>query len=142
MNPSLLTSTSIKVSPLVRLVAVMLLILPAWNSFGQETIPDGTEGETLEVVPNDTVPKRWRDKRWRLFPGRFTTFKFGGGFLYEYAGYKQDTNGKIQMDSIGSELKPAFEVRDFRLVASGQLKTKRIISWKFGAMYDGNTGSW
>ena len=142
MNPSLLTSTSIKVSPLVRLVAVMLLILLAWNSFGQETIPDGTEGETLEVVPNDTVPKRWRDKRWRLFPGRFTTFKFGGGFLYEYAGYKQDTNGKIQMDSIGSELKPAFEVRDFRLVASGQLKTKRIISWKFGAMYDGNTGSW
>jgi len=105
-------------------------------------VPDGTEGEQLEVLTADTVPQRWRDKRWRLFPGKFSTFKFGGGFLYEFAGYKQDAVAKQQMDSIGSNLEPAFAVRDFRLVASGKFKTKRTFSWKFGAMYDGMTGSW
>ncbi len=122
---------------------MMGLLLPVWDSFGQETIPDGTEGETLEVISSDSLPVRWRDKRWRLFPGKFSTFKFGGGFLYEFAGYSQDDAGKRQMDSIGSALEPAFAVRDFRLVASGQFKTiKRTMSWKFGAMYDGANGSW
>jgi len=134
--------------PLLRLslpgmVSVMLLMLP-WQSFGQEKeyIPDGTEGEQLEVLDTGKVSTRWRDKRWRLFNGRFTTFKFGGGFLYEFAGFTQDKEAKQQMDSIGTPLENTFDVRDFRLVASGQLKTKRAISWKFGIMYDGPSGDW
>lgn len=112
-------------------------------SFSQEKeyIPDGTEGEMLEIV-EDSLPKKWRDKRWRLFKGKVTTFIAGGGFLYEYAGYSQDSEAKRQMDSIGTPLESAFAVRDFRIVASGQFKTKRIISWKFGAMYDGITDAW
>ncbi len=136
------TKKSIRSLPSASMVAALLLLLPALDSLGQETIPDGTEGETLEVITADSIPKRWRDKRWRLFKGRYSTFKFGGGFLYEYVGYQQDAKSKMQMDSIGSELKQSFDVRDFRLVASGQLKTKRTISWKFGAMYDGASGSW
>ena len=120
----------------------LAIILQQYESFGQEKIPDGTEGELLEVVKSDTVPEHWKDKRWRLFPGKFTTFKFGGGFLYEFAGYTQDGNSKRQMDSIGTELEPAFKVRDFRIVGSGQLRTKRAISWKFGFMYDGVSGKW
>jgi len=122
----------------------MLFILP-YSCFSQEKteyIPDGTQGEMLEVLDSVKVPARWRDKRWRLFNGKITTIKLGGGFLYEFAGYSQNEAGKIQMDSIGSVLEPAFAVRDFRLVASGQLKTKRIISWKLGMMYDGPSGSW
>ncbi|HEY5826702.1 MAG TPA: porin [Cyclobacteriaceae bacterium] len=128
--------------PLACIVVVMLLLIPALDSFSQETIPDGTEGETLEVVTTDTLPMSWRDKRWRLFKGRFTSFKFGGGFLYEFAGYSQNEAAKKQLDSIGSPLDPTFAVRDFRLVASGKFKIKRNISWKFGAMYDGASGSW
>lgn len=120
----------------------MLMIMPIWHSFGQETIPDGTQGEMLEVLTSDTIPKKWKDKRWRLFPGRFSTFKFGGGFLYEFAGYKQDRIAKQQMDSIGSALEPAFAIRDFRITASGQLKTRRIISWKAGFMYDDANRQW
>jgi phosphate-selective porin OprO/OprP len=108
----------------------------------EDKIPDGTEGEMVEVVKSDTLPAKWRDKRWRLFPGKYSTLKLGGGFLYEFAGYSQDEAGKRQIDSIGSALEPAFIVRDFRLVASGQLKTKRIITWKLGAMYDGPSRSW
>ncbi len=99
-------------------------------------------GEELEVVTTDTIPQRWRDKRWRLFNGRYSTSKFGGGFLYEYAGYQQDAAGKAQLAQLGVSLNPAFAVRDFRLVGSGQLKTKRTISWKVGLMYDGVSDSW
>ena len=134
--------------PLLRLslpgmVSVMLLMLP-WQSFGQEKeyIPDGTQGEQLEVLKADTVPAKWKDKRWRLFPGRFSTFKFGGGFLYEFAGYSQDAAGKAQMDSLGTVLEHAFAVRDFRITLSGQLKTKRTISWKAGFMYDDANRAW
>lgn len=125
------------------LVVVMVVLLPGYSvSQEKEYIPDGTTGEQLEVVTTDTIPVRWRDKRWRLFNGRFTTAKFGGGFLYEFAGYKQDAEAKAQMDELGLSLEPAFAVRDFRLVGSGQLKTKRTISWKFGFMYDGVSNSW
>jgi phosphate-selective porin OprO/OprP len=123
---------------------VMVMLLP-WDALSQDTlqyIPDGTQGEQLEAVTTDTLPQTWRDKRWRLFPGKFTTLKFGGGLLYEFAGYSQDDEGKRQMDSIGSPLEPDFDVRDFRLTASGQLKTRRTISWKVGLMYDGETRDW
>lgn len=127
---------------------VFLLMVVMLLSFGKvrgqdtlKSIPDGTQGEMLEVV-KDSVPYEWKDKRWRLFPGRFSTFKFGGGFLYEFAGYSQDGTGKRQMDSIGTKLEPAFAVRDFRLTFSGQLKTKRTISWKAGFMYDDANRAW
>jgi phosphate-selective porin OprO/OprP len=129
-----------------RLLPGLLILFLALhiNSYSQEKeyIPDGTEGEQLEVLDSTKVPTKWRDKRWRLFNGRFTTFKFGGGFLYEFAGYSQNKEARQQMDSIGSPLESTFATRDFRLVASGQLKTKRTISWKFGMMYDGPSGAW
>lgn len=131
---------------LYRAILVMALILSLSNkSFSQEKgdkIPDGTQGEELEVVETDTLPTKWKGKRWRLFPGRYSTLKIGGGFLYEYAGYVQDSEAKRQMDSIGSVLEPSFSVRDFRLTISGQLKTKRTISWKLGFMYDDASRAW
>ncbi|HEY3403695.1 MAG TPA: porin [Ohtaekwangia sp.] len=123
-------------------LVILMIVGPIWYSFSQETIPDGTQGELLEVLHADTIPQKWRDKRWRLFPGRYSTFKIGGGFLYEFAGYKQDRIAKQQMDSIGNSLEPAFAVRDFRVTVSGQLKTKRTISWKAGFMYDDANRQW
>lgn len=129
---------------------VVLLFLLNSTSFAQQSaaydtslvIPDGTQGEMLEVVSTDTLPQKWRDKKWRLFPGHFSTLKFGGGFLYEYAAYHQDENSKRQLDSMGSSLSPSFDVRDFRVTLSGQLKTKWTISWKAGFMYDGDKREW
>ena len=125
-------------------LGVMMLILPncSYSQDSIQYIPDGTEGEMLEVVKSDTVPKKWKDKRWRLFPGKITTFKAGGGFLYEFAAFSQDDNSKRQADSAGYVVSSAFKVRDFRLVASGQFKTKRTFSWKAGFMYDGVSNTW
>jgi phosphate-selective porin OprO and OprP len=124
----------------------LLVILTLTSAFGfsqEETyLPDGTQGEMLEVIDADTLPEKFKDKRWRLFPGRLTTLKLGGGFLYEFAGFSQDEDAKRQMDSLGTPLESTFDVRDFRITASGQFRTKRSITWKAGFMYDGPNRSW
>lgn len=123
-------------------ILVLLSTCPLFGQDSTDAIPDGTEGEFLEKVKSDTLPQKWHHKRWRLFSGKISTLKLGGGFLYEFAGYSADKTLHRQMDSIGTELEPAFKVRDFRIVASGQFKTKRNFSWKAGFMYDGATGKW
>jgi phosphate-selective porin OprO/OprP len=107
-----------------------MLVAPD-HCLGQKTTPDGTQGEMLEILEADSVPTEWKEKRWRLFPGRVTTLKLGGGFLYEFAGYHQNDEARQQMDSIGAVLEHSFKV-----------KTKRLITWKLGLMYDGPNRSW
>lgn len=96
----------------VGLVVFIMLIFPC-RSLGQElpkTVPDGTEGDVLQAADSSKAEKL----PWNMFDTSFTTIKLGAGFLYEYAGYTQDATAKRQMDSIGSELKYDFDVRDFR----------------------------
>lgn len=123
-------------------VVFLLFSFPAESQENKLTIPDGTQGEQLEVLDSAALPDRWRHKRWRLFPGKVTSIKFGAGFLYEFAGYAQDAAGKRQTDSIGTPLDPTFSVRDMRLLISGQFKKLNRISWKVGIMYDGPSRSW
>ena len=131
-----------------RQVIILLMIfsvVPFLKSFSQDTaknIPDGTEGEMFQTPQKDTAKQTWNEKRWRLFKGKLTTFKLGAGFLYEYAAFSQDKNSKSQMDSLGTPLKDQFKVRDFRVLFSGQIKSKREISWRAGIMYDGTTDTW
>lgn len=106
------------------------------------TIPDGTQGETMEITESDTIRKRLSFENWNQFNGSASTLKFGGGFLYEFAGYTQDEAGKQQMDSANADLVAQFKVRDIRITMSGRLKTKRFITWKAGIMFDGPSNSW
>ncbi len=102
-----------------------------------QAVPDGTEGEVFDTAyHNKKLPKR-SFKSWNYFDGRFTTLKIGGGFLYDYVTYIQDEASKEQIIC-----EPAFKTRDSRLALSGQLKTKREVTWKFGYMYDGANNQW
>lgn len=124
---------------------IIFSVVPSLKSFSQaskDSIPDGTEGEMFQAPQKDTTKQTWNEKRWRLFKGKLTTFKLGAGFLYEYAAFSQDKNSKNQMDSLGTPLKDQFKVRDFRILFSGQIKSKREISWRAGIMYDGTTDTW
>lgn len=141
-NIDLLCNLNRAFRPVSWFIAIIIIATPGFSQETKEVIPDGTQGEELEVVKGDTLPVKWRDKRWRLFPGKYSTLKFGGGFLYEFAGYSQNEAAKQQMDSLGTHLEPAFKLRDLRITMSGQLKTKRTISWKAGFMYDGPSRSW
>jgi phosphate-selective porin OprO/OprP len=129
----------------VYLLFIIIFLFNATGTYSQDTtdlIPDGTQGEMLEVLKTDSSKLKWKDKRWRLFNGRISTIKFGAGFLYDYAGYSPDENAKAQMDSLGTPLEGTFKLRDLRVTVSGQLKTKRQITWKAGFMYDGPSREW
>ena len=119
----------------------LLMIAPSelFCQDSTEVIPDGTQGETMEIGKVDTVLTLGN---WYEFDGPLSTLKIGGGFLYEFAGYSQDAVGKQQMDSANVVLKSAFKVRDFRITMSGRVKVKRFLTWKLGIMYDGQTSSW
>lgn len=122
---------------------VATLVIMSFPAYGQETVPDGTEGERLEVVKPDTLlHEKWRDKRWRLFKGRYSSLKVGLGFLYDFVGHAPDQTSRQQQDSAGNTLQPTFDVRDFRLILSGKLTTRRNITWKAGLMYNGDTREW
>ncbi|HET7002611.1 MAG TPA: porin [Puia sp.] len=132
-------------SPPIIFLMIGAALLLSFNCYSQEKkdiIPDGTQGELFEAPTKDSTKMTWNQKRWRLFNGRFTSFKFGAGFLYEYAAFFPDKNSKLQMDSLGTPLKDQFKVRDFRLLFSGQFKSKREISWRTGIMYDASSDSW
>jgi phosphate-selective porin OprO/OprP len=65
------------------------------------------------------------------------TFRFGAGFLVDYATNIQDTTSTQQI-----ALESKFKVRDFRLLFRGRLKFRRPVTWQAGVMYDGATDSW
>lgn len=137
----------VHVKKLLRGITLIILLMTCYAVVGlgqekTEYIPDGTEGEMLEVVKADSVPMKWKDKRWRLFPGKLSTFKLGAALFYDYAAYDQDNKSKQQADSAEYIVESQFKMRDFRFLLSGQFKTKRTMSWKAGIMYDGVTHSW
>src|SRR5262245_44983913 len=93
------------------------------------------QGETIVSID---APK----KPWNELDLGFTTFKIGAGLLYEYDAFNQDDEAKQQAEIGNYEVEDQFKLRDFRVLFSGQLPTKRTITWKTGIMYDANAGRW
>lgn len=125
---------------LILFIALALPCLLAAQDTLYRPIPDGTMGEFLE--PADSMEKKKFPKNINLFNGRFSSLRIGIGFLPEYAAFKLDATAQRQMDSAGLTVQDQWKVRDFRIFASGQLTTKRILSWKIGLMYDGANREW
>ena len=113
-------------------------------SFSQEekTVPDGTEGEVLNIPSADTAEVKKKNLAWNEFDLKFTTIKFGAAVLVDYATFSQDEEGEAQMDSLNASLVSKFKVRDFRVLVGGRFNTKRTITWKAGIIYDGATDTW
>jgi phosphate-selective porin OprO and OprP len=101
--------------------------------------PDGTEGVIF------TIPKESADVK-KLAPNEFdgshSTFRIGLGYIHDFTSYSESNTFKQQMDSLGLDLKPILKLRDFRILGSGVLKTKRYIAWKFAYMWDGDKHVW
>jgi phosphate-selective porin OprO/OprP len=124
------------------LASIFIIPFPVLSQVDKKVVPDGTEGESFVIPEQDTSSGKKKDLPWNEFDLGFTTLKLGVGFLYEYAAFSQDEDGKAQMDSAGVTLDPAFKVRDFRFLVSGRFKTKRTITWKAAFMYDGSVEEW
>jgi phosphate-selective porin OprO and OprP len=134
-----------RVSLLHVLLILAPLILPVL-SYGQQdttnTVPDGTEGAIHKIYGVDSVTGRAEKLPMNEFDNAYSTFKIGLGYNHDFVNYIQDDVFKQQMDTAGFHLGPTFKVRDFRVLFSGLLKTKRTIAWKFAYMYDGDNERW
>ncbi|HQP45081.1 MAG TPA: porin [Thermoanaerobaculales bacterium] len=118
--------------------ALLVLAVPPARS-GEPTddqAPPSLE-ETLEAGESSVESPRRQLVSWNEFDGPFTTLRFGGGLLYEIAGFSQDDESQQQFD-----LSTEDKVRDFRFLFKGRLKTERPVTWTCGVMYDGPSDSW
>lgn len=123
---------------------VMLAFLAAHKCSSQDStkvVPDGSEGLLLTIPEKDAS-----GKTTNMQPNEVntpvSTFKIGMGFIYDVVTHQQSEAFKQQMDSANLEVKSLGKVRDFRILGSGKINTKREISWKFAFMYNGDTDAW
>jgi len=127
--------------PLLCLTVAAFLLLP-YQSICQEktTVPNGTEGLSLEKRAPDSISKKLQPNE---FNGPYSTFRIGLGYIADASTYVQDDVFKKQMDSANINLDPTVQTRDFRILGSGVLtRVKRTIAWKFAYMYDGDDKVW
>src|SRR5688572_11155277 len=111
--------------------------LPEPARGGESSPPEVVIDSTATAGDADAVEPRRRLVEWNQVDGKFTTMRFGLGFLLDFAAYEQDEESEQQV-----EVRSDIGVRDFRLLARGELKTGRPISWMIGYMYDGADDEW
>jgi phosphate-selective porin OprO and OprP len=121
---------------------MLLFLLSTTICYGQQPVriePNGTDGEVNILRPADTIAKKLPPNE---FNGSYSTFKIGLGYIHDGATYIKSDVFQKQLDSAGLKMDPMFKVRDFRVLASGVLATKRYLSWKFAFSYDGDKNVW
>jgi len=121
---------------------VVLTVICFGSVYGQDSVklvPRGTEGiiDTVNATTGKTVNPKAND-----FDGPISTFRIGAGLIYDFTTYALNDVFKEQMDTANVVLDPRIKLRDFRVLGSGVLKTKRAISWKFAYMWDGDNEKW
>ena len=77
--------------------------------------------------------------KWNEFDFKYSTMRFGFGYLAEYNMFQQDEDSESQFPDM---VEDDQGMRDGRLLLSGRFKTKRPITWTIGYMYDGSDDSW
>lgn len=120
-------------------LGVLAVGLPPGRAHAQDrTQARSAASADIEAGESDAdVPPR-EFVRWNEYEGPFSTLRFGGGFLFDYAAYSQDEESKQQI-----ELTDTAKLRDFRFLLKGKLeKLERGITWSAGIMYDAPTESW
>ena len=108
----------------------------------EKVIPDGTEG-VFHVPPGiDSTTGKEKPLPPNEFQNGISTFKVGLGYIHDFVTYSHDDVFLQQLDSLDVEMKSDSKPRDFRLLASGRIKSERTLSWKFAFMWDGNLDQW
>src|SRR6266850_165149 len=128
------------------LLAILLCLPLSLRGQGQVLHPSGsappqtsptpgshppTLDDTLEAGDDESGQPARNLVTWNEFDLKFTTFRFGAGFLWDYAAFAQDAASKEQIG-----VQPTPKIRDDRLLFRGLLKTERPISWSVGILYD------
>ena len=118
--------------------AMLLCLVPgagALRAAAPETAPTIVTGTEASQDDGEVPRRQW--VKWNEFDGPVSTFRFGGGILYDTSAYSQDQASEDQI-----AMEPDTGVRDFRVLFKGRFKTERPIAWSIGYMYDGAARDW
>jgi phosphate-selective porin OprO/OprP len=148
-------NTRIPFSRMKSLLMITAIFLLPYYSFGQtedkptedkqtenKEVPDGTDGLVLTVPKVDSTSHKATNLPFNQFNTRLTTIKIGMGYIGDVVTFSQDKVFKQQMDSAKLTFPTGYKTRDFRILTSGQFKTKRLLAWKVAFMYDGEKETW
>src|ERR1700756_4781375 len=113
------------------ILTIMLCMLFPLFVYAQQdtvkTLPNGTDGLEFIERPIDTVlVHKKKELPANEFEGTYSTYRIGMGYIGDFTAYGQSATFKRQMDSLGLNLTPHYQTRDFRVLFSGRLlKTQR-----------------
>ena len=116
-------------------------VSPAARAQEQAAEAGVTIDNSIEAAESETPvpPKDQKLIHWNDYVSENYTLHFGLNAMYDAVGYNQDAGSVDQWGTLENDSK----WRDFRLLASGTFpKSKRLIEWKAGYMYDGLNDQW
>jgi len=102
----------------------------------QEPPPPSVEDSQGAGGASADPPAR-RLVKWNEYEGPFVTLRASAGIILDAGAFTQDEESRQQFD-----LQPDSQVRDFRVMLNGRIKTSRAITWSAGFMYDSTNDEW
>jgi phosphate-selective porin OprO and OprP len=121
---------------MLRRTVILLALLSARGLQAQDPQPPTTE-DRQEAGEASAAPPARRLVKWNEFEGPFFTLRASAGVILDAGTFAQDEASRQQF-----ELEPDWQVRDFRVMLNGRIKTKRAITWCAGLMYDAANDEW
>ena len=118
--------------------AVLLLgWLLSGTALGAQEPPPPSVEDTQVAGESSAEPPARRLVKWNEYEGPLFTLRASAGVILDAGTYAQDDASREQF-----ALEPDEQVRDFRVMLNGRIKTKRGITWCAGFMYDGAYHEW
>ena len=117
----------------------MIGLIPACllcSVLGAQQPPPSTE-DRQEAGEASAAPPVRRLVKWNEYEGPLFTLRASAGIILDAGTFVQDAASREQFT-----LEPDWQVRDFRVMLNGRIKTKRSITWSAGFMYDGANDQW
>ena len=109
---------------------------PTPTPAADQQLPKSTLENIIEAgESSDEQPSR-KLVHWNEYEGPNFTIRVGGGLLFDYGAFSQDTQSKEQVT-----LSPDIKLRDARFILRGAFPRWKRLSWSSGIMYDGPTHS-
>jgi phosphate-selective porin OprO/OprP len=123
--------------PGLRRIALLVAWLLSGTRLQAQEPPPRTTEETQQAGGSSADPPARRLVKWNEYEGPLFTLRVSAGVILDAGTYEQDEASRQQFD-----LEPAAQVRDFRVLFNGRIKTRRPITWSAGFMYDGVNDEW
>ena len=122
---------------MLRIAILLVIALSFTKLMAQEPDLRAVEDTVKAGEAATDQPKRALLK-WNEFDNKFFWFRVSAGIILDAGTYQQDDASKEQVGKLESD----WQVRDFRVLLNGRIKSKRSITWSAGLMYDGANNTW